>query len=107
MNFLSTTAAILLASSGAAFAEELHPACESVGEITVAVFEARVDGVPAEEAHKLANETDNHEIGEMISAVVEAAYALDIAEDDAEAEEQMVNFTADMILACEQGIRAS
>ncbi|AGT10911.1 hypothetical protein [Paracoccus aminophilus] len=105
MKILSAAAALLLAGSGAAFAEtELDPTCQGVGEITAAVFEARASGVPTAEARKLADQSDDQDLSEMITAIVDAAYALDLSQDAAAAEEQMVNFTAEMILACEQGL---
>lgn len=89
--------------SGAAFAEDISPLCESVGEFTVAVFEARHAGQSASEvAMQAADAGADAETNEAFAAIIDAVYALDLPSDAAKAEAQAVDFSAEMIVACEQ-----
>lgn len=88
---------------GAASAADISPLCESVGEFTVAVFEARHAGQSASEvAMQAADAGADAETKEAFAAIIDAVYALDLPSDEAKAEAQAVDFSAEMIVACEQ-----
>lgn len=90
--------------AGAAFAADLSPLCEDLGEFTVAVFEARHAGQSASEvAMQAADAGGDTDTNDAFTAIIDAVYALDLPSDAAEAEAQIVDFSAEMILACEQG----
>lgn len=107
MKTLCISFVAILAGTAAMAEGELHPLCDAMGDFTVTAFEARAEGLSKEDAMAMAKNSGDADLDEALTSVVAAAYEMEISSVESEAESQLVEFTAEIMLACQEGIDES
>lgn len=99
------TVVAALALAAPAMADDLDPMCEAFGELAAVGFEARFEGLEYDEAVEAAlEEIDDADLADAVESIFEAAYEMEISEDEDEAVDEITEFVAEIMLACEEGL---